>query len=204
MGSSAPTCIIPSTPGEVCPCPLRHPLRCHLLHQITKVMLQEELALCVSASCARCVARPQTPPASCSVMTVTLATTVLPGPPTAHPCPRVAGSVRKWSGLPSGGPDMLKVSMMLNTWLRLGLEGQAGLGALGRSGVEGSVFLPPPGVSCMQCGAASPGFHCEWQNSYTLRALCQPGDLPYLSCPLRGGGPADQCARDGQVPVSPR
>ena len=37
---------------------------------------------------------------------------------------------------------MLRVSMMLNTWLRLGLEGQAGLGALGRSGVEGLSFCP--------------------------------------------------------------
>lgn len=27
-------------------------------------------------------------------------------------------------------------------------------------------------VCCVQCGAASPGFHCEWQNNYTHCAPC--------------------------------
>lgn len=33
--------------------------------------------------------------------------------------------------------------------------------------------LPPCRcVCCVQCGAASPGFHCEWQNNYTHCAPC--------------------------------
>lgn len=45
-------------------------------------------------------------------------------------------------------------------------------------GGEGPVLspllcLPPPRcVCCVQCGAASPGFHCEWQNNYTHCAPC--------------------------------
>lgn len=31
---------------------------------------------------------------------------------------------------------------------------------------------PPRCVCCVQCGAASPGFHCEWQNNYTHCAPC--------------------------------
>ena len=40
------------------------------------------------------------------------------------------------------GLTCLRVGMMLNTWLRLGLEGQAGLGTLGRSSIEGLSFCP--------------------------------------------------------------
>lgn len=35
-------------------------------------------------------------------------------------------------------------------------------------------------VSCMQCGAASPGFHCEWQNSYTHCGPC----ASLVTCPI--------------------
>lgn len=45
-----------------------------------------------------------------------------------------------------------------------------------REGCEGLVLnplpLPPRCVCCVQCGAASPGFHCEWQNNYTHCAPC--------------------------------
>lgn len=48
--------------------------------------------------------------------------------------------------------------------------------------VHVSVFPPPPPrcVCCVQCGAASPGFHCEWQNNYTHCAPC----ASLVACPL--------------------
>ena len=35
-------------------------------------------------------------------------------------------------------------------------------------------------VSCMQCGASSPGFHCEWQNNYTHCGPC----ASLVTCPV--------------------
>jgi hypothetical protein len=47
---------------------------------------------------------------------------------------------------------------------------------LGAEGLSASTRC----VSCMQCGAASPGFHCEWQNSYTHCGPC----ASLVTCPV--------------------
>lgn len=48
------------------------------------------------------------------------------------------------------------------------------LGSLfgGGEGLALSLLPPSRCVCCVQCGAASPGFHCEWQNNYTHCAPC--------------------------------
>lgn len=53
------------------------------------------------------------------------------------------------------------------------LEGSLGGAQRGRcgAGVEPPALFPRC-VCCVQCGAASPGFHCEWQNNYTHCAPC--------------------------------
>lgn len=50
-------------------------------------------------------------------------------------------------------------------------------GHKGSHGGSSVLALTPRGplcrcVCCVQCGAASPGFHCEWQNNYTHCAPC--------------------------------
>lgn len=58
----------------------------------------------------RCAARPRTPHAYCSVMTVTLATTHTAWTRHCSPCPRVAGSAsgRETWDLEGPGPETLE------------------------------------------------------------------------------------------------
>lgn len=44
-----------------------------------------------------------------------------------------------------------------------------------------TIDLPPfRCVCCMQCGASSPGFHCEWQNNYNHCGPC----ASLVTCPV--------------------
>lgn len=102
--------------------------------------------------------RPPILPACCFVMTVTSVITLTVWTHLYRLCPRGAGSANGTS------------AASINCVSHLSLKAQ-----------YLNHFSPPYRcVCCMQCGASSPGFHCEWQNNYNHCGPC----ASLVTCPV--------------------
>ena len=110
----------------------------------------------------RCVGRLQILPDCCFVTTVMSAITLIAWTHPYRLCLREAGSANGVS-LPPFSDYMCQ------------------LGAQRENVVTRTIDLPPfRCVCCMQCGASSPGFHCEWQNNYNHCSPC----ASLVTCPV--------------------
>lgn len=105
----------------------------------------------------RCVGRPPILPVCCFVMTVTSVITLTVWTHLYRLCPRVAGSANGTS------PVLIIYVRHLHQEYSIDI-----------------ISLLRRCVCCMQCGASSPGFHCEWQNNYNHCGPC----ASLVTCPV--------------------
>lgn len=115
----------------------------------------------------RCVGRLQILLGCCFVTTVMSAITLTAWTHLYRRFPREAGSA-------NGLSLLLYLCIYLFTYV-------CQLGSQRENVVIGPlIYHPIRCVCCMQCGASSPGFHCEWQNNYNHCGPC----ASLVTCPV--------------------